>query len=152
MFGGSLAKTVRPHLAAGEELSGAVIASLPGAGAAMMARGAGSNVVGSHFDTRAGDAQSAAEAAGVRLAHRMIVALTSRRLIVFRSGGAFKPNVAELLTEIPVVDIDAIDVHAGKLSKTVTVTTQGLRFQIETARAQPAESLALSAALARAAV
>lgn len=148
-FAGALAKAVRPHLHGGEQLTAVVLASLPGAGAAMVARGAGSNVVGSVLDNRALAAQAAAEANGVRLAQRMIVALTSRRLLVFRSGGAFRPNVAELLTELPLAQIESIDVEEGKLSKTATVRAHGLEFLFETARGQPAEHLAMASAMAR---
>lgn len=147
MFGGALAKAVRPYLEGDEQLTAVVLASLPGANAALMARGAGSNVVGSHFDTRAGQAQADAERQGIRLAQRMIVALTSRRLLVFRSSGAFRPGVAELITELPLAAIGSIEVAESKLSKTVTVRAHGLEFLLETARGQPAERLAIATAM-----
>ena len=43
----------------------------------------------------------------------MVLAITSRRLLVFRMGGAFTPKAKELLGERPLRDVAAIAVSAG---------------------------------------
>ena len=77
----------------------------------------------------------------MELDRRMVLAITSRRLLVFRMGGAFTPRAKELLGERSVRDVAAIAVSAGVTTKTVTLHVAGTAIGVETARAQPAEIL-----------
>jgi hypothetical protein len=155
MFGGSLEKTVQPHLHASERLLATVLAQAKGANASMLAHAVGGAATAAHVDQQVfaarQEAEAAADDAGVKLAYSLIVALTTERLLLFKSGGAFKPKAKEVLADVDIADVDAITVSPGKLTKALTLTLKGRDIAIETARAQPAESLAeaLDAARAR---
>jgi hypothetical protein len=154
MFAKSIGKSIEPFLMRSEELLGAVMAQNAGANAAMMTsalRGPLATVKAyDRADQRHADAAEAATGAGVQVDRRMIIAVTSRRLLVFRMGGAFTPKVKALLGEALIGDVDGIDVVPAGLSKALTLRVRGAAIGIETARAQPAEELARALALARA--
>jgi hypothetical protein len=80
----------------------------------------------------------------------MVLAITSRRLLVFRMGGAFLPKATALLGERPIGDVAAIGVSHNGTAKAVTLHVAGTAIGVETARGQPAEILprALQRALA----
>ena len=142
MFASSLAKSIAPFLAPGEELLGAVMAQAAGSNRQVLARALGTGVRADRQAVAAhGAATAAAASAGMELDRRMVLAITSRRLLVFRMGGAFTPKAKELLGERPVRDVAAIAVSAGVTTKTVTLHVAGNAIGVETARAQPAELL-----------
>ena len=146
MFAKSIGKSVEPFLMRSEQLLGAVMAQNAGANAAAMTyalRGPLATVKAhDRADRRHADAAEAAADAGVKVDRRMIIAVTTRRLLIFRMGGAFTPRVKELLGEAPIADVEGIDVEPAGLSKTVTLRVRGTAIGIETARGQPAEDLA----------
>ena len=90
----------------------------------------------------------------VKLASKMAIAVTSRRLLVFRAGGAWTLSAEELLTEVPIERVDAIEVGGGMLTKKVTVTVDGQAYPLEAPRfGKPAKlAEALAEAKARTAV
>jgi hypothetical protein len=153
MFDKSIRKSVQPFLEGAEQLLGAVMAQNAGANAAVMVsalRGPLATVKAyDRADQRHADAVDAAGDAGVKVDRRMIIAVTTRRLLIFRMGGAFTPKVRELLGEAPIGDVEGIDVEAAGLSKTVTLRVRGTAIGIETARGQPAEDLPRALELAR---
>jgi hypothetical protein len=100
-------------------------------------------------DQRHADAVDAADDAGVKVDRRMVVAVTSQRLLIFRMGGSFTVKVKELLGEAPIGDVEGIDVEPAGLSKAVTLRVRGTAIGIETARGQPAEDLPRALELAR---
>jgi hypothetical protein len=124
MFDKSLRKSVQPFLDGSEQLLGAVMA-------------------------QNADAANAAGSAGVKVDRRMVIAVTSRRLLIFRMGGAFTPKAKELLGEAPIGAVEGIDVEPAGLAKTVTLRVRGTAIGIETARGQPAEDLPRALELAR---
>jgi len=147
MFSNSIRKTVQPYLHPSEQLLAAVLAQNAGANAAaMMSAFRGPVATAKAFDAANqahADAVAAAEPAGLRVAHRMVIAVTTERLLVFRSGGAFTVKVKELLAETPIGAVDAIDVEPdGQLTKAVTLRVHGAAIGIETARGQRPEDLA----------
>ena len=154
MFAKSISKSMRPYLDGSEQLLGAVMAQNAGANAAMMVsalRGPlATGKAHDHADRRHSDALDAAGEAGMAVDRRMVIAVTSRRLLVFRMGGAFTPKVRELLGEAPIGDVEGIDVEPAGLSKAVTLRVRGAAIGVETARGQPAEELPRALALARA--
>jgi hypothetical protein len=101
-------------------------------------------------DRRHADAVDAAGDAGIDVDRRMVIAVTSQRLLIFRMGGAFTPKVKALLGEAPIGDVERIDVEPAGLSKAVTLRVRGAAIGIETARGQPAEDLPRALELARA--
>jgi hypothetical protein len=154
MFAKSLSKSVRPYLNSSEQLLGAVMAQNAGANATAMVyalRGPLATVKAyDRADRRHADAVEAAGDAGVKVDRRMVIAVTSQRLLIFRMGGAFTPKVRELLGEAPIADVEGIDVEPAGLSKAVTLRVRGAAIGIETARGQPAEDLPRALELARA--
>jgi hypothetical protein len=156
MFASALSKTVRPHLRPGEDLLAAVMAQAAGANAQLLAHAVGTPTVATRADVRTAAAhdlaQVAAAQAGIGLDRRMILAVTSQRLLVFRAGGAFTPKAKELVGSADLEDVDAIDVaRDGSLTKAVTLRVGGAAIGVETARGQPAEDLPAALARARAA-
>ncbi len=154
MFAKSLSKSIRPYLNGSERLLGAVMAQNAGANAAAMVsalRGPLATVKAyDHADRRHADAVDAAGDAGVKVDRRMVIAVTSQRLLIFRMGGAVTPKARELLGEAAIGDVDGIDVEPAGLAKTVTLRVRGAAIGIETARGQPAEDLPRALDLARA--
>jgi hypothetical protein len=152
-FAKSIQKGVQPYLAGSERLLGAVMAQSAGANAAVMVsalRGPLATVKAyDRADQRHADAVDAAGDAGVKVDRRMVVAVTSQRLLIFRMGGSFTVKVKELLGEAPIGDVEGIDVEPAGLSKAVTLRVRGVVIGIETARGQPAEDLPRALELAR---
>jgi hypothetical protein len=146
MFAKSIGKSVQPFLMRSEQLLGAVMAQNAGANAAAITyalRGPLATVQAhDRADRRHADAADAAFDAGVKVDRRMIIAVTTRRLLIFRMGGAFTPKVKALLGEAPIGEVEGIDVAPAGLAKAVTLRVRGAAIGIETARAQPAEDLA----------
>ena len=153
MFDKSLHKSIQPFLDGAEQLLGAVMAQNAGANSAAMVsalRGPLATVKAyDRADRRHADAADAADTAGVKVDRRMVIAVTSRRLLIFRMAGAFTPKAKELLGEAPIGDVEGIDVEPAGLSKAVTLRVRGTAIGIETARGQPAEDLPRALELAR---
>jgi hypothetical protein len=145
MYSKSFRKTIRPHLHDGEELLAAVMAQASGSNRAMMVsalRGPSATArAHASVDRLLADANEAAEPAGLKVDRRMVVAVTSQRLLVFRQGGVLVAKAVELLGEAPIAAVESIEVDTGKLSKWVTLRVAGQAVVVETARAQPAEDL-----------
>ncbi len=145
MFAASLEKSIAPFLAPGEQLLGAVMAQAAGANLQVLARAFAGAAGGVYGDRRTAHAHGVAEAwageAGIKLDRRMVLAITSRRLLVFKMGGAITPKAKALLGERPIGDVDAIAVAPGVTTKAVTLHVAGTAIGVETARGQPAEIL-----------
>ncbi len=156
MFSRSIAKSVHPHLHDGERLLAAVLAQSAGANTALMLSAVRGPIATARAHERADRAhQRAGEAArdaGLAVDRRMVIALTTRRLLIFTSGGAFTVKVKQLLSEAPLAAVDAIDVHGtGSLTKSLTLHVGGAAITVETARGQRPEDLAHALEHARAA-
>jgi hypothetical protein len=146
MFSRSIRKTVRPHLHPSERLLAAVLAQHAGANAAMLVSALRGPLATANAhesaERRHADAVAAAEPAGLQVDRRMVIAVTTERLLVFRSGGAFTVKAKQLLAEVPIAAVDGIDVDRdGHLTKTVTLRVRGAAVVIETARGQRPEDL-----------
>jgi hypothetical protein len=145
MFANSISKSVQPFLMRSEQLLGAVMAQNAGANAAVMTSALRGPLATAkaydRADRRHADAAEAASDAGVKVDRRMIVAVTTRRLLIFRMGGAFTPKVKALLGEAPIGEVEGIDIAPAGLAKAVTLRVRGAAIGIETARGQPAEDL-----------
>jgi hypothetical protein len=153
MFSRSIRTSVEPRLHDGERLLAAVLAQNAGANTAMMTSAVRTPIATGRARERAHQAhQRAAEAAdtaGLAVDHRMVIALTTHRLLMFKSGGAFTAKAKHLLGEAPIAAVEAIDVDRdGQLTKAVTLHVHGAAIRVETARGQHPE--ALSAALRQA--
>ena len=60
---------------------------------------------------------------------------TSRRLLVFKAGGSMTLSAKELLSAVPLADVDSVEVGKGMLTKPITLTVRGEAFQVEAPKA-----------------
>ena len=155
MFSKSIQKAVRPYLHDSEQLLAAVLAQSAGANAAMMASAVRGPVGSARAHAAAYRAQEhagdAARAVGLGVDRSMVIAVTTRRLLILKAGGAFTVKAKELLGEVPITDVEAIDVVPdGRLTQHVTLHVRGAAIGVEAARAQPAEDLPRALERARA--
>ena len=113
MFSRSITKSVHGHLHDDERLLAAVLAQSAGANTALMLSAVRGPIATAHAHQRADRAQQrageAAADAGLAVDRRMVIALTTQRLLIFTSGGAFTVKVKRLLGEAPIAAVDAID-------------------------------------------
>ena len=88
----------------------------------------------------------APEAADLRLAAPMAVAVTSHRLLTLRIGTPIGLGVGgevkELLSAVPLAEVDSIEVKRLLLGKTVTLTVRGVAIKLEANAAAGAKELA----------
>src|SRR3954447_25133822 len=96
----------------------------------------GSSIVGSRKDKNA-----TASEAGVQLASKMGIAVTTRRLLIFKAGGAMTLKAQELITAIPIADVDSIEVGKGMMSKPITITVRGEAHVVEAPKAAKTSDL-----------
>jgi len=136
----SFKKRIDPYLAPGEEL----LSVTPVQGAGMMkgyflAGEVGVAIKGARRDKAARESEaSGANEGGVTLAStNMTLAITSRRLLIFKFGKGRGANPKYLLTDLPIGEVDSIQVgsSSGKLTKPVTLTVGGEVFQLEARKA-----------------
>src|SRR5689334_1856253 len=150
MFEKAMEKSVRPYLQPGEELLNVTLVQGKGLAKVFMAGGiVGAMAVGARRDRKA------AEAGGdVQLSSKMGLALTDRRLLLFKAAGAMTLKAQELLTEVPVADLDDVEVGKGVVTKPLPLPIRGETFQVETPRAANTDKLleAFAAAKAKVAV
>ena len=153
MFEKGLRKSIEPYLEPGEEPLTLIFAQAKGTGAAMFSRAVMGNATAMSAESRSQQQHAAAsEAAGsvdVKLDKKMAVAITSRRLLIFKAGGAMTVKAQQLLTANPVADVDAIEIGKATLTKPITITVRGASFTIETPKAAPADDLRKALAQAK---
>ncbi len=146
MFEKAMEKSVRPYLEPGEELLNVTLVQGKGIGKAMLAGGVvGAMAVGARRDRKAADAE-----ADVQMTSKMGLALTDRRLLLFKAAGAMTLKAQELLTEVPVADVGEIAVGKGVVTKPVTLTVRGAEYHVETPRAANTDKLLEAFAAAKA--
>jgi hypothetical protein len=115
---------LHPYLEPGEEPLAAMTAAPRGRNTAMAA-GAVGGLIGSKMVS---GQHSRAEEVGLRLASGMAVVLTPRRLLMlkvgFTLGGAVK-RVDELLSAVPIAEVDSIDAKRMGLGGNLILTVRG---------------------------
>jgi len=134
MFDKAMKKSIEPYLEPGEELLSLTIVQGKGMMRWMVAGGAiGAAAAGAMRDRkgRDGEASDAADGGGVELSSKMGLAITPRRLLIFKAGGAVTLKAKELLSDIPIGEVDSIEAGKGALTKPLTVTVRGEAFQVE---------------------
>ncbi len=76
-----------------------------------------------------------AESAGFELASPMALAVTQRRLVVFKIsspiGLGIGGDVKELVSAAPLEEVDSVEVKRLAVGKTMTVTVRGTPFVLE---------------------
>jgi hypothetical protein len=139
MFEKAMTKSIGAYLQPGEELLSATIVQGKGLGKVALAGGVFTAMaVASSRDRKAAAEGGEAE---IKLSSKMGLAITTRRLMLFKAGGSMTLSAKELLTEVPIGDVDSIDIGKGVVTKPVTITVRGEAFQIEAPRAANTDSV-----------
>jgi hypothetical protein len=137
---------VRPHLEPGEEPLVAIVAQPKGTTAAVAGRGALGAAGGVMGSGARKAAHNAADSAGLVLASPCAVVLTSTRLLTARIGapigmglgGKFK----EILSSVPVNEVDGIEVRKIALRQNITLHVRGEAITLEANAAARANEMA----------
>lgn len=128
----------KPFLEPGEEILAAIVARPRGwtqAGASGSG-GAVAGVIGGEIGRRKQQKNvAAAEDVGFELANPMALAITPQRLLSISVtapiGAGIGMKVQELVSAVPLSDVDSIEVKRLAVGKTVTVTVRGVPFKLE---------------------
>jgi hypothetical protein len=150
MFEKAMTKSIESYLQPGEELLNATI--VQGKGLAKMTLAGG--VVGAMAVAAARDRKSRQAAAGapegeVQLSSKMGIGVTTRRLLLFKAGGAMTLTAKELLTDVPIAEVDSIEAGKAVMTKPVTITIRGQAFHVEAPRAANTDKLVAAFAQAK---
>lgn len=134
-----LAEEVRPLLEPDEEVRAVLIARPRGHTQSVAgARGLGRHQVHKQ-DTAAGEA-------GIELASPGGIVLTQKRLLTVQTGEALGMGVGggvkEILSAVPLSQVDSIKVKRLLMGSVVTLTVQGSEFKLEANAAAGAKPLA----------
>jgi hypothetical protein len=152
MFDKAMTKSIGAYLEPGEELLNATIVQGKGLGKVALAGGAfGAMAAGARRDRKAREAEAAGEAPEVKLTSKMGIGITTQRLLVFKAGGSMTLSAKELLTAIPIAEVDNIEVGKGVVTKPVTLTIRGETFHVEAPRAVNTDKLLAAFAQAKSA-
>ena len=139
MFDKAMRKSIETYMQPGEELF--EIAIVQGKGMTKflaMGGAAGQAIAGSRRDRKAAEEGDGGE---VKLANKMGIGVTSQRLLIFKAGGAMTLKAQELLTAVPVADVDGMEVGKGAMSKPITITVRGESFEVEAPKASNPQKL-----------
>jgi hypothetical protein len=142
----------KPYLGPGERVLAAFITQPRGTNVAM-AGGLAPSAIGGHKNKQT---RRDAEAAGLQLTRPMALALTEGRLIVFKvsppiamgKGG----DVKELVSAVPLGDVDSVEVKRLLVGKVVIVRVGGTDIKLEAGPGANAKGLAEEFARVRALV
>jgi hypothetical protein len=132
----------KSHLEPGERVLAAFIAQPRGATVATTGGVAQAAIGGRKVKA----VRRAAEASGLRLTKPMALALTDSRLVVFKlslpiamgKGG----DIKELVSAVPIRDVDSIQIKRVLVGKVVTVTVRGTAVKLEAGAGADAKGLA----------
>ncbi len=140
------------YLDPGERVLAAFIAQPRGANMAR-AGGLAPSAIGGR---KVKEVRRAAEATGLQLTRPMALALTDRRLVVLKISPPIAmgkgADVKELVSAVPLCDVDSIEVKRLLVGKVVVVTVGGAAVKLEAGAGANAKGLAEEFARARALV
>ena len=139
MFDKAMRKSIETYMQPGEELLEVAIVQGKGMTKFLaMGGAAGQAIAGSRRDRKAAEAGDGGD---VKLANKMGIGVTSQRLLIFKAGGAMTLKAQELLTAVPVADVDGMEVGKGAMSKPITITVRGESFEVEAPKASNPQKL-----------
>jgi hypothetical protein len=138
-----------PFLEPGEEVLAAIVARPRGWTQAGASAGGGA-LAGAVGGAIGGKKQQrnveAAQQSGFELASPMALAVTPRRLLSLKVtapiGLGIGMKVQELVSAVPVAEVDSIEVKRLAVGKTVTVTVRGASFVLEVGAGADAKGVA----------
>ena len=123
------AEGVRPFLEEGEEVVASCVAQAKDFSRMMVS---GLQLA----QSQVGQSSDAADASEVNVENPMALVLTSRRLLTVKIsapiGLGMGGNVKEVLTAIPLTEVDSIEVKKIALRKNITLTVRGVEIPLET--------------------
>jgi len=132
----------RSYLQPGEQILAAMIARTRGASMASAGSIAGNAIGGRKVVQQ----RRAAEDAGLKLTSPMALAMTDRRLLVLKIspiiGMGKGGDVKELVSDVPVADVDSIQIKRLLVGKVVTVTVRGTPVKLEVGATGDAKGVA----------
>ncbi|HEY6890478.1 MAG TPA: hypothetical protein VI300_21925 [Solirubrobacter sp.] len=138
MFDKAMTKSIQAYLQPGEELLNATIVQGKGLAKMFIAGGVvGATAAAARRDRKAADAPEGT----IQLSSKMGIGVTTQRLLLFKAGGAMTLSAKELLSAVPIGDVDSVVVGKGMVTKPITVTIRGESFQVEAARAVNTDNL-----------
>ena len=138
-----------PFLEEGEEVLAAIVARPRGWTQANASAGGGAvaGLIGGALGRKREQRNvAAAEESGFELASPMALAVTQRRLLSLAVtapvGLGIGMKVKELVSAVPVGEVDSIEVKRLAVGKTVTVTVRGVPFVLEVGAGADANGVA----------
>ncbi len=138
-----------PFLELGEEVLAAIVARPRGWTQAVASAGGGAAagaVGGAIGGKKQQQSIDAAQKSGFELASPMALAVTPRRLLSLKVtapiGLGIGMKVQELVSAVPVSEVDSIEVKRLAVGKTVTVTIRGVPFVLEVGAGADAKGVA----------
>jgi hypothetical protein len=142
VFDKAMRKSIETYMQPGEELLEVAIVQGKGMTKFLaMGGAAGQAIAGARRDKKAAEVDAAGEGGDVKLANKMGIGVTSQRLLIFKAGGAMTLKAQELLTAVPVADVDGMEVGKGAMSKPITITVRGESFEVEAPKASNPQKL-----------
>jgi hypothetical protein len=128
-----------PYLESGERILGAVVAQARGR---TQATAGGSGLDGKQM----GKVRDASDAAGLKIDNPMGLAITDRRLMTLKIGApiglGLGGSVKELLSAVPLADVDNIETKRFGLTKVLLLTVRGNEIKLEANAAANTDSIA----------
>jgi len=147
-----------PFLEPGEEVLAAIVVRPRGwtqAGASAGGGAAAGAIGGAIGGRKQQQSMDAARQSGFELASPMALAVTPRRLLSLKVtapiGLGIGMKVQELVSAVPVSEVDSIEVKRLAVGKTVTVTVRGVPFVLEVGAGADAKGVAEALERAKAA-
>ena len=133
-------KSMEEYLRPGEELLHVAIVQAKGMIGMAVAGGAlGQAAMGKRRDRQS--AEQAEAGGGLRTASKMGLAITSDRLLLARAGGAMTLKAKELLSEVPIAEVDSLEVGKGTIGKPLTITLRGESTELVLPKASSTDKL-----------
>ena len=149
MFGkdGKLTESVIGLVAPGEEVLAAVAVQPKGAGNAMAVGG----IAGAMIAGKGGkETQESSKQTGIEVPRWAALAVTTQRVLILKMN-AMGTKADEIVSEVPIAEVESIDVSKSMLRRQVTLNARGGAFHFEAHKSSPVEKLSEALAAARAA-
>jgi hypothetical protein len=140
-FAAQLKEEARPFLEDGEEILASIVAQPRGTTTSRVG-GPAPQAIGSLWAKKS---RGGAEKAGLELTNPMALAVSDRRVLVFKTetSGLGKPKgVKELHSSLPLGEVDSIQIKRLLVGKVVVVHAHGAEAKLEAGAGQDAKGLA----------
>ena len=140
-FEAQLKEEARSFLEPGEEILASIVAQPRGTSNSKVG-GLAPQAIGSAWAKKS---REGAEASGLTLTNPMALALSNKRLLVFgieKSAMGKPKGVKELVSAVPIGEVESVSVKRLLVGKTLTVSANGADAKLEVGAGQDAKGLA----------